>query len=126
MILFINLLSIYYQFIINLLVQAPKIHMESSLGVIDIGDVVLMRTPTALGKMQRTFTGSVWDHVGLVIRIPMFSKTKQSLMFFEAVGSGVLVSSLESRLHDAQRCQQTVAVRRLKWKQDSEILKVNK
>ena len=48
----------------------PRLHLDAVVPLLDAGDVVLFRTNGVLQGLQRTFTGSRYDHVGIVIRIP--------------------------------------------------------
>ena len=45
-------------------------------------------------------------------------------MIFEAVGSGVLAASLEVRLQEAEKTNQIIAIRKLKWNPTEEALMV--
>lgn len=48
--------------------------------------------------MQRTFTKSDYDHVGIVVRVPAHSRSDMSLFLLEATSDGVKKYPLRLRL----------------------------
>jgi len=89
--------------------------VDAMLDALDIGDVVLFRSATIIGTVQRAVMGSSYDHVGLVIRVPIHSKKRHSLALFEARSAGILVTPLESTLNSVLKNKAEVAIRRLEW-----------
>ncbi len=90
---------------------------DAVLSYADVGDILLFRTPRALPRMQRLVTQSKWDHVAIVIRIPILSTSPGSLMLLEAVKSGVCTYPLPIRLEQSlgKKERQKVAIRKLRW-----------
>jgi PH domain/PX domain/Permuted papain-like amidase enzyme, YaeF/YiiX, C92 family len=95
---------------------AAQVSVATLLNIAEVGDVLLMRTPQILSSATRLFTRAKWDHVAMIVRVPMHSNSLYSLMAFEATNVGVTLTPLQSRLQGSEQCGQTVAIRRLKWK----------
>ena len=60
----------------------------------EFGDLILLRSLNRYSGLQRTVTGSVFDHVGLVIKRPR----RRHYEFLEATGEGVTCFPLAERL----------------------------
>lgn len=90
------------------------LHLDAVLSLLDAGDIVLFRTTGVLQGLQRTFTGSKYDHVGVVIRIPWSSVKASSLHLLEATSDGVRTYNLSRRLRAWFLSNATIAVRQLK------------
>jgi hypothetical protein len=92
-----------------------RIPPERLLDLAESGDLLLSCTPSTLGSMQRTLLGTEWDHVALVVRQPIFSKSKHNTVVFEATSSGVSTYPLETRLLEFGARGFVFALRRLRW-----------
>lgn len=92
-----------------------SLHLDALLSVLDAGDIVLFRTRGFLQRVQRTVTGSSYDHVGLVIRIPWTSTRSSALHLLEATSEGVRTYNLSRRLRAWYLSQAFIAIRQLKY-----------
>jgi len=65
---------------------AKEVNVVRIPEVVDIGDVILVRSKSTLAKVTRGLTRSPWDHVAMVVRSPMFS-----MRMVSCGGGGVVV-----------------------------------
>lgn len=74
---------------------------------VEVGDILLFRTPHAISNSVRLFTQSRWDHVAMIVRIPLNSTRMQNLCVFEATYTGgVQTYPLYTRLQSWATCPQ--------------------
>jgi len=92
----------------------PHLHVDAVLPLLDAGDVVLFKTIGTLQSLQRAVTGSRYDHVGLVIRIPWSSNKPSALHVLESTSDGVHTYQLARRLRAWHLASAVVVVRQLK------------
>lgn len=92
----------------------PHLHLDAVVPLMDAGDVVLFRTSGVLQGLQRTFTGSRYDHVGVVIRIPWGSTKPSALHLLESTSDGVRTYQLARRMRAWHLSNAIVVVRQLK------------
>lgn len=92
----------------------PRLHLDAVLPLLDAGDVVLFRTTGTLQSLQRTFTSSRYDHIGVVIRIPWGSKKSSALHLLESTSDGVRTYQLSRRMRAWHLSNAVVVVRQLK------------
>ena len=59
------------------------------------GDIILFKCVNSLSSLQRTITGSEWDHVGLVVPT---SVKRDNLGILESTKDGVTILNLERRI----------------------------
>ena len=90
-------------------VYRPTIHISKLQGTVRWGDIILFRCVNSLSNLQRTITGSNWDHVGVVVCKHPLSKSSNyhtmhnnhivsELYLLEATAQGVTVFPLLPRL----------------------------
>jgi len=92
---------------------SQQLHLDRALFIMDAGDVVLFRTRGLLQGLQRSVTGSHYDHVGLVLRIPYHSPSPRALYILESTSDGVRTYPLSRRLRAWHASRALVVVRRL-------------
>lgn len=92
----------------------PRLHLDAIIPLLDAGDVVLFRTTGVLQGLQRTFTGSRYDHVGIIIRIPWGSTKPSALHLLESTSDGVRTYQLHRRMRAWHLSNAVVVVRQLK------------
>ena len=92
----------------------PRLHIDAIIPLLDAGDVVLFRTTGVLQGLQRTFTGSRYDHVGIIIRIPWSSTKPSTLHLLESTSDGVRTYQLHRRMRAWHLSNAVVVVRQLK------------
>jgi len=87
--------------------------------VAEFGDLVLLRSLNRYSGLQRSVTGSVFDHVGMVIKRPR----RRHYEFLEATGEGVTCFPLAERLEAYSRgfCD-LIALRKVNFPRTKEAL----
>ena len=91
-------------------VYRPTIHISKLQGTVRWGDIILFRCVNSLSNLQRTITGSNWDHVGVVVCKHQLAKSSNyhtihnnhiisELYLLEATAQGVTVLPLLPRLN---------------------------
>ncbi len=63
--------------------QPISLHVNHLMAEAEIGDIVLFQSKNHLSSLQRQATGSRWDHVGLVVRMPIPKRAKHRILMKE-------------------------------------------
>lgn len=105
-------------------ISRPKyaLHLDKVVEIAGQGDIFLFHTAGVLQSMQRTFTNSDYDHVGVVVRIPSHSRSDFSLFLLEATNEGVRKYPLKTRLRAWNLSKATICMRKLSFNRTREVL----
>lgn len=97
------------------------LHVTSLHNSVAVGDIVLFSCRFGASRLQRKFTGSKYDHVGIVV--PGDSKFLMRIM--EATSEGIQVYSLKPRLMAyAREVSNTIVVRKIEVERTPEMVEM--
>ncbi|KAG2828192.1 hypothetical protein PC129_g8226 [Phytophthora cactorum] len=90
--------------------EKSVIHVTSLHDSVGVGDIILFSCRFGASRLQRKFTGSKYDHVGIVVP----GESRFLLRIMEATSEGIQVYSLKPRLMAyAREVSNTIIVRKI-------------
>ncbi|KAE8897010.1 hypothetical protein PF005_g16779 [Phytophthora fragariae] len=99
------------------------IHVTSLHNSVACGDIILFSCRFGASRLQRKFTGSRYDHVGIVVP----GESRFLLRIMEATSEGIQVYSLKARLMAyAREVSNTIVVRRVETERTPELIELLK
>ncbi|POM78252.1 Ribonuclease H2 subunit A [Phytophthora palmivora] len=97
------------------------IHVTSLHDSVGCGDIILFSCRFGASRLQRKFTGSKYDHVGIVVP----GESRFLLRIMEATSEGIQVYALKPRLMAYSReVSNTIVVRKMQTERTPELLEV--
>ncbi|ETM51200.1 hypothetical protein, variant 1 [Phytophthora nicotianae] len=97
------------------------IHVTSLHDSVAVGDIILFSCRFGASRLQRKFTGSKYDHVGIVVP----GESRFLLRIMEATSEGIQVYALKPRLMAyAREVSNTIVVRKISSERTPEITEV--
>ncbi|KAL3667071.1 hypothetical protein V7S43_008013 [Phytophthora oleae] len=97
------------------------VHVTSLHNSVAVGDIILFSCRFGASRLQRKFTGSKYDHVGIVVP----GDSRFLLRIMEATSEGIQVYSLKSRLMAyAREVSNTIVVRKIEVERTSELVEI--
>lgn len=73
---FVGLLNESYLSALDLSPIKSTLHISKLITELDTGDLILFKSTNPYSQVQRVFTGSTWDHIGIVVRVTRASYLK--------------------------------------------------
>ncbi|CAI5718039.1 unnamed protein product [Peronospora destructor] len=99
--------------------QKSVIHITSLHDRASCGDVILFSCRFGASRLQRRFTGSKYDHIGIVVP----GESRFLLRIMEATSEGIQVYSLKTRLMAyAREVSNTIVLRKIKTGRTPELI----
>ncbi|KAI9988074.1 hypothetical protein PInf_024335 [Phytophthora infestans] len=94
------------------------IHVTSLHDSVAVGDIIMLSCRFGASRLQRKFTGSKYDHVGIVVP----GESRFLLRIMEATSEGIQVYSLKQRLMAyAREVSNTIIVRKIASERTPEL-----
>ncbi|CAI5702473.1 hypothetical protein KXD40_003351 [Peronospora effusa] len=95
------------------------IHVTSLHDSVTCGDVVLFSCRFGASRLQRKFTGSKYDHIGIVVP----GESRFLLQIMEATSEGIQVHNLKTRLMAyAREVSNSIVLRKVKTERTPELI----